>query len=297
MKMPQEEIETAMFAPCGMNCVVCYKHCCHKKPCRGCLNSDSDKPKHCRTCKIKDCAKINGISYCYECDNYPCKQIKKLEKSYHTRYDASLIANSLFVREHGITKFMLQQKEKYTCAFCGGIISLHDAVCSECGRGSLGFMESRIELRNFTDHDMVLFKKWLYIPHVAQWYHHPLDWIEEVEKRNSDFNWLRHFIVESGSRPIGFCQYYEYVHSGETWHGDIEVNGTYSIDYMIGEAEYLRKGFGKAIIKELMQRIKSEDHAKRIIVQPEPENKASCNTLLACGFVFDTANEVYLYHL
>lgn len=26
MIMPKEDIETTMFAPCGMNCMVCYKH-------------------------------------------------------------------------------------------------------------------------------------------------------------------------------------------------------------------------------------------------------------------------------
>ena len=25
MKMPKESIDTIMFAPCGMNCLVCYK--------------------------------------------------------------------------------------------------------------------------------------------------------------------------------------------------------------------------------------------------------------------------------
>jgi hypothetical protein len=29
MKMP-EKIDISMFAPCGMNCKVCYKHCYHK---------------------------------------------------------------------------------------------------------------------------------------------------------------------------------------------------------------------------------------------------------------------------
>ena len=32
MKMP-ERIDTELFAPCGMNCRVCYRHCFHKKPC------------------------------------------------------------------------------------------------------------------------------------------------------------------------------------------------------------------------------------------------------------------------
>jgi hypothetical protein len=40
MKMPTKSIDTAMFASCRMNCKVCYKHCCHKKPYAGCLNSD-----------------------------------------------------------------------------------------------------------------------------------------------------------------------------------------------------------------------------------------------------------------
>lgn len=42
MKMP-EKIDISMFAPCGMNCKVCYKHCYHKNPCAGCLNSDKGK--------------------------------------------------------------------------------------------------------------------------------------------------------------------------------------------------------------------------------------------------------------
>ena len=132
MKMPLEEIEPIMFAPCGMNCMVCYKHCYHKKPCDGCMKSDKGKPEHCRKCKIKDCMKEKEITYCYECSEYPCKQIKNLEKSYNTRYGASLMENSLFVKERGLIEFMKMQKEKYTCAVCGGIISIHDAECSEC---------------------------------------------------------------------------------------------------------------------------------------------------------------------
>ncbi|MEG2381600.1 MAG: DUF3795 domain-containing protein [Oscillospiraceae bacterium] len=132
MKMPIEPIETIMFAPCGMNCKVCYKHCYMKKPCDGCLKNDEGKPEHCRKCKIKDCVKQKGVSYCCECSEYPCKLIKNLEKSYNTRYGASLVENSQFVKANGLTAFMEQQKERYTCPNCGGIISIHDSECSEC---------------------------------------------------------------------------------------------------------------------------------------------------------------------
>lgn len=130
--MPSENIDNAMFAPCGMNCMVCYKHCYHKKPCSGCLNIDSGKPEHCRKCKIKDCIKEKRADYCFECPDYPCKLIKNLEKSYNQRYWASLMKNSAFVKEHGLERFMEIQKEKYTCPKCGGIISIHDRECSEC---------------------------------------------------------------------------------------------------------------------------------------------------------------------
>lgn len=132
MKMNDCDIDIAMFAPCGMNCKVCYKHCYHKHPCAGCLNNDKGKPEHCRKCNIKDCVKVKMVAYCYECLDYPCKLIKNLEKSYHKRYQASLMENSEIVKKMGSKTFMKIQKEKYTCPECQGIISIHDRECSEC---------------------------------------------------------------------------------------------------------------------------------------------------------------------
>ena len=53
-------------------------------------------------------------------------------KSYNKRYQASLMENSKFVRQHGLEAFMEKQQERYTCSKCGGIISIHDRECSEC---------------------------------------------------------------------------------------------------------------------------------------------------------------------
>lgn len=132
MKMMKEDIDMKMFAPCGMNCKVCYKHCYHKKPCAGCLKSDEGKPEHCRKCKIKDRIQEKKLCFCYECGDFPCKLIKNLERSYRKRYQASLIDHSIFVKEYGLEAFMKQQKERYTCVVCGGIISIHDRECREC---------------------------------------------------------------------------------------------------------------------------------------------------------------------
>ena len=43
-----------------------------------------------------------------------------------------------------------------------------------------------IQLRKMEQTDLPVFKKWLYMPHVAKWYHDPLDWIKEVEEQDSD---------------------------------------------------------------------------------------------------------------
>lgn len=131
MKMPRE-IDDTLFAPCGMNCLVCYKYCNHKRPCGGCSGKAGGKPEHCRKCRIKECAGDKGVKYCYVCLEYPCRRIRSLERSYNIRYHASLTANSQMVKAQGIREFMKRQTEQYTCPRCGGVISIHDAECSEC---------------------------------------------------------------------------------------------------------------------------------------------------------------------
>lgn len=132
MNMP-DKIPEMLFACCGMNCMACYRHCFPTKPCSGCRSGEVPyKPKHCLNCPIKDCIENRGYQHCYECSDFPCEKIKRLDKTYRTRYKISLIKNSRFVKEKGIPSFLKEQAQKYTCSKCGGIISLHDAQCSEC---------------------------------------------------------------------------------------------------------------------------------------------------------------------
>ena len=77
MHMP-DAIPENMFASCGMNCMVCYKHCtvCKSvRPCAGCLNGDEGKPRHCRACAIRDCCREKGLRYCLECTAFPCRRL------------------------------------------------------------------------------------------------------------------------------------------------------------------------------------------------------------------------------
>lgn len=56
-------------------------------------------------------------------------------------------------------------------------------------------------------------------------------------RRNDEFIWVHHFIVEVEGTAIGVCQYYDYALGGETWHNRADVKEAYSINYMnmIGE--------------------------------------------------------------
>jgi len=128
------KIPADMLAPCGITCAVCYAQLRKKKPCPGCRGEDVNKSEHCRKCKIKECAMRQGFNYCCECPSFPCATIKRIDKSYRLRYHVNLIENGVRAKTVGAEQHLLEEKEKWTCTYCGGIISLHDRVCPECGK-------------------------------------------------------------------------------------------------------------------------------------------------------------------
>lgn len=133
MIMP-EKISPTLFAPCGMNCLVCYQHCFHPKPCPGCTQDGTGKPRHCRQCAIAACAKEKGLDCCFACALFPCQRLKTLDQRYRRRYRVSLIENGETARQVGVAPFLDQQRQRYLCPACGGVISLHDQMCSVCRR-------------------------------------------------------------------------------------------------------------------------------------------------------------------
>lgn len=133
MIMP-DFIDRAMVAPCGICCLVCYVHLKKRKSCPGCMSDDTEKkPPRCCNCEIKACTTDRGISHCFLCDDFPCKRIKSLDRSYKERYKTSIVGNGLAIYEKGFDAHLVDVKVRWTCTGCGGIVSLHDRICSECG--------------------------------------------------------------------------------------------------------------------------------------------------------------------
>ncbi|GAB6121273.1 GNAT family N-acetyltransferase [Dysgonomonas termitidis] len=154
-----------------------------------------------------------------------------------------------------------------------------------------------ITLQPVRDEDVPMIKQWLYKEYILEWYHEPDEWIREIEEREGEFGFLNHYIVYDGNTPFAFCQYYDCFDAQEEWYTVSYPARTYSIDYLIGESSYLGRGYGKAIVKALINKIKSHEGAMEIVVKPEKENIPSCKTLLSCGFTFNDDKQYYTINL
>lgn len=136
------EEKEMLIAPCGMNCELCVsyifnKHDLNKKGfnrkyCNGCIA----RGKNCTFSLAKKCSLIaNGkIRFCYECKNFPCDSLKRLDKRYREKYNMSMIDNLKSIKENGIDKFLKQEEKKWVCPTCGELICCHNSLCLNCKR-------------------------------------------------------------------------------------------------------------------------------------------------------------------
>jgi hypothetical protein len=129
-------MEAELIAPCGMNCKICIGFFGYtmsgkkrKMKCVGCKPSG----KSCAHLK-KFCEKLtrNEVEYCYQCSDFPCEQLQKLDGKYRERFGMSMIDNLEYIRENGMEKFLQQQDERYRCSKCGGVICVHNGKCYYC---------------------------------------------------------------------------------------------------------------------------------------------------------------------
>ena len=138
------------------------------------------------------------------------------------------------------------------------------------------------------------FSKWLAKEYIYKWFcpdgeEHKMAWLDEVNNRNTQYHYMKHFIVYYNDKAIGFCLYLdcyfekEYIpeHYGKTVD---EKETVFEIGYLIGEEEYLGKGIGKIIVKKLIGEI-AEIGGKEILADPDEANVLSIRTLLSNGFV------------
>lgn len=148
MKMPNE-IPDHLLAPCGIACILCHRYCESDEPCQGCREGKG-KSNHCKSCSIMKCANEKGHYFCFECKEFPCKEVVEFNDSYIERFGHEFLPNAVLMKKEGKEALEKELINKWTCPECGSIICIHDNKCSGCQKHYTGINGSlpiqRIEL-------------------------------------------------------------------------------------------------------------------------------------------------------
>jgi hypothetical protein len=131
------KFDAELVAQCGMNCGTCVAFFGYtmagtkrKHPCVGCRTRAS----LCAFIK-KGCKRIAAkepVEYCFECADFPCEKLAKLDETYAEKYGLSLIQNLRYINTKGMDEFLKREQEKWTCPTCGGAICVHTRRCYTC---------------------------------------------------------------------------------------------------------------------------------------------------------------------
>jgi hypothetical protein len=126
-----------LIAPCGLNCAVCSRYLAYlngldRSQCPGCRVQN----QAC-TYLFEKCTGINNgptaqARFCFECDQYPCPGIERMDKRYRTQYGMSIKENLEQIREMGLETMLEIQVQQHRCGRCGGLISVHNRKCFQC---------------------------------------------------------------------------------------------------------------------------------------------------------------------
>lgn len=115
-------MEKELIAPCGINCGICLHYLRAENKCPGCFSGRKVNGR-CIKCGIRLCKKRHG-EYCFECDQFPCERIKRLDKRYRERYGMSEIDNLETIKSKGLEYFLKQEEKKWVNS--EGTLCVHD---------------------------------------------------------------------------------------------------------------------------------------------------------------------------
>ena len=126
-----------LIAPCGINCGTCIAFFGYtmsgkkrKHSCGGCWSRE----RHCAFIK-KKCKKLANkqLDYCFECNDFPCEVLEKLDSRYVEKYGMSLVGNLKHLNTKGIVEYLKYEEERWKCPSCEGVICVHNKKCYTCG--------------------------------------------------------------------------------------------------------------------------------------------------------------------
>ena len=149
-------------------------------------------------------------------------------------------------------------------------------------------MDKKIIFEPLLEKDIPLFFEWVKKPHIAKWWKSKTysEFAESYNPKKLAENYVTPFFIYVDEKPIGYIQYY-FVHKadGGWWAKQIDLpKETVGMDFVIGETDYLGKGYGTIIIKKFIEKIFAETKASKIIIDPDPNNIAAIRCYEKVGF-------------
>jgi hypothetical protein len=131
-------MDKELIAPCGMNCGLCSRYLALQND----VQSKEIKIPYCEGCRPKDrkcafqkrCQLLlkRQVRYCYECPDFPCDNLHKLDNRYREHYRMSMIENQEYIRDNGMEKFLEKEEKKWQCPDCKSTICCHNGICYNC---------------------------------------------------------------------------------------------------------------------------------------------------------------------
>ena len=93
---------------CGVFCGGCPTFTRERNPCPG-AGKNFKRCEKCTTFHL--CCKVKGITYCYDCDDFPCKRFKSFSKRW-LKYGQDFIKNQRMLKAVGVEEFLKYYNSK-----------------------------------------------------------------------------------------------------------------------------------------------------------------------------------------
>jgi aminoglycoside 6'-N-acetyltransferase len=129
--------------------------------------------------------------------------------------------------------------------------------------------------------DLPMVRRWLAMPHVAEWWGDPDQQFELVSSDLADPA-MEQFMVVTDGDPFGYLQCYD-LRAWPTVAFGPQPNGTRGIDQFIGKPEMVDRGHGSGFIGSFVDQLLSTG-TPRVITDPDPENSRAIRAYEKAGF-------------
>ncbi|MCZ2856348.1 MAG: DUF3795 domain-containing protein [Candidatus Bathyarchaeota archaeon] len=138
--MGAEDSNEWLLAVCGLNCAKCdinqaghgneklreeivewFRNERHEKidpeqiRCEGCRGALAFHWSS--ECKMMLCAKKRGLQYCFQCEDFPCSEVKEFSSD-GTSHHKKTVENAQRMKEIGLEAWIIEQKRRGQCPFC-----------------------------------------------------------------------------------------------------------------------------------------------------------------------------------